>query len=155
MDSEGGCSGCLSVTATLFGILSGAVTVIAYFFPESDSLLETLGDLLPGMADSFAGLAYSVAQFAESWPLGPWLSALLLFLAIGVLRYITEVAFELLTVEVSFTGVLVQALIFLPLALLWIWIFSGVTSSLGLLAFVAGYFLSIIVSILLASEYGW
>lgn len=155
MDSE---KGCLSVIATVFGILSSAVTitmtVITYFFPESDSLLETLGELLPGTTDSFAGLADAVIQFAESWPLGPWLTAFLTFLVIALLRYLAEVVFDLFTIEVTFSGVFAQALIFLPLALLWIWIFSGVATGLGLLAFVAGYLVSIIVSIFLASEFG-
>ena len=162
MDYENGCSSCLNVIATVFGILSGAVTLIAYFFPESDSLLETLGEFLeplvgkflPGTAEFFAGLADVVAQFAESWPLGPWLSAIVVFLVIAILRYLAEVTFALLTVEVSFSGVLFQALVFLPLALLWIWIFSGVATILGLLAFVAGYLVSIVASIYLASEFG-
>jgi len=42
----------------------------------------------------------------------------------------------------------------LVLALLGIWIFSGVATILGLLAFVAGYLVSIVASIYLASEFG-
>jgi hypothetical protein len=155
MDSEGGCSGCLSAAATLFGILSGAITITAYFFPESDSLLETLGEVLPSLSEPVSSVAGSVTQFAESWPIGPWLSALLLFIVIGLLRYLAEVVLDLVTVEVSFLGVLVQGLVFLPLALLWLWVFSGVTSTSGLLVFLAGYVVSIIVSIFLASEFAW
>jgi hypothetical protein len=138
----------------VFGILSGAVTLIAYLFPDSDSLLETLGELLPDIGGSLAGLADAVVQFAESWPLGPWLSALVAFLVIAILRFLAEYAFDLFTVEVTFSGVFAQALVFLPLALLWIWIFSGVVTALGLVAFVAGYFLSIIISIFVASLFG-
>ena len=66
------------------------------------------------------------------------------------LRFLAEVAFELVTSEVSFSGFLSQALYFMPLALLWIWTFSGVVTGLGLLAFVAGCLISICVSIFLA-----
>jgi hypothetical protein len=155
MDSDAGCSGCLSIVATVFGIVSGGITVVAYFFPESDSLLETLGDVLPSLAEPISSLAGTITEFAESWPLGPWLSALLLFLAIGVLRYVAEVVLDLMTVDVSFSGVLAQATVFLPLALLWIWIFSGVASTFALVAFLVGYVLSIVVSIFVASELGW
>lgn len=152
MDSENSASGCLSTVATIFGILTGALTIIAYLFPGRGSLLETLGKLLPGMDHLFSGVARGVAQFSESWPLGPWLSALLIFLVIGILRYLAEVVFDLVTVDVTFSGVVGQMVIFLPLALLWIWVFSGVTTGLGVLAFLGGYVVSITSSILIASE---
>ena len=52
-------------------------------------------------------------------------------------------------------SIVAQGLLFLPVALLWIWVFSGVATGLGLLAFVAGYLASIATSALLASQYGW
>lgn len=148
MDSE---RSWLSIVATIFSLLSSAVTVIAYFYPEGDSLLETLGELLH--SEFFVSLDEAVVHFAESWPYGPWLTALLFFLVIAGLRFLAEVAFDLITIEVSFSGFLSQALLFMPLALLWIWIFSGVVTGLGLLAFVVGYLISIYVSIFLASEF--
>ena len=154
MNSNNGFPGCLSIVATLLGILTGVLTIVAYFFPNSGSLLETLGRLLPRTYPFFIGLERGVTQFAESWPLGPWLSALVIFLFIGILRYLVEVVFELLTVELTISGVISQALIFLPLALLWIWIFSSVASGFGILAFIAGYIASITVSIRIAADFG-
>ena len=163
MDSEQGCSGCLSVIATLFSIGASAVTIIGYF-SNSDSLLDALSewwsgtfleDVLPGAAGFFGDLATSVNDFAESWPMGPLLSALLLFLIIAVLRFLVEKLFEPMTVDVTFADVFLQAFFYLPLALLWVWTFSGVTSTLGLIVFLGGYLVSIVGSIMLAAEFGW
>ncbi len=139
---------------SIVGFVAGIITIISYFFSDADSLLEGLGELLPPLAEFFGRLEDAVVQFAESWPLGPWLSAFVIFLVIILLRYLTEIVFDLITVDVTVSGVLVQMLIFLPLALLWIWIFSGVITSLGLLIFIIGYIVSIILSIFLASEFG-
>ena len=154
MDFVSGCAGCLSAVGAIFGILAGVITVVAYFFPESDSLMETLADVLPRLTQPISSLIGTITNFSESWLLGPLLSALLLFLVIGLLRFLAENVLDLITYEVSFLGILVQALIFLPLALFWIWIFSGVVSTFGIVAFLVGYVLSIVVSIYLVSEFG-
>ncbi len=152
-----------STTATLFSILASAVTVIAYILSGGDSLLETLGrflqplfgGFLPGIGQFFVGLAATVVQFAASWPLGPPACAFLLFLVVAIMRYVGEALSGRVSSQPTLAGILVQAFFFLPVALLWVWMFSGVVTGLGMLAFVAGYFASVATSALLAAQYGW
>ena len=137
MYGENGSSG-LTKIATLVGILSGTITIITFFFSDKESLLEALGEVLPGMSELFTGLADNVVHFTEAWPLGPWISALLVFFIVVILSYIAE--------EVYLNdNILSRVVIFLPLPLLWIWIFSGVITTLGLAGFIIGYLVSIVV----------
>lgn len=141
---------CLSVVGSIVGILSGIVTIAAFFFSDGASFLEAMGELIPGVAGFLQGIADGVVAFAESWPVGPWLSAGIVILIVIVLRCIAEVVFDMCTVEVTLAGVPVQALVFLPLALVWIWIFSGVATTLGIAAYVGVYLLASVGAILLA-----
>ena len=61
----------LNATATLIGILSSTVTVVAYIFSSGGSLLEALGAFLqslvgaflPGIDQFFSDVAASMAEF--------------------------------------------------------------------------------------------
>ncbi len=137
MNGENSSSG-LTIIAMLVGIMSGIVTIITFFFSDKESLLEALGEVLPGMSELFTGLAGNVAKFTEAWPLGPLISAILIFFIVVILRIIAE--------EVYFSDdMLIHAVIFLPLPLLWIWIFSGVINTLSLVIFIIGYLVSLFV----------
>jgi hypothetical protein len=102
-------------------------------------------------SEIFQGLADGVNQFADAWPLGPFISAVVIFAAILLLRFLAEITFDLITIDVTFSDFLIQFLVFLPLALLWIWIFSGVVTTLGIAAFLIGYIESILAAIFIAS----
>jgi len=105
----------------------------------------------------FTQLEGALGQLATRWSsFIPWLSASLIFLIIVVLRWLAEGTF-FHTRRVTALGLIVQALIFLPLALLWIWAFYvalGVVGPYGLVAFLAGYVLCIVVSTALAAKRG-
>lgn len=158
MDSEQGCVSCLNIAGGILGLVTSLITIVTYFDVDSDSLLDTLNRALDRwvpvvgerLAPIVADLDASIADFAASWPIGPLISALLVFAIILALRWVGEVAFEPLTTETTFDDVLQQALLFLPLALVWIWVFSGVVSLLSVLVFLAGYLLAILLSIQIA-----
>lgn len=155
MTDDGGCLGCLNITGAILGLITSLITIVTYFDVDSDSLLETLDHALARwvpvvggtLSDTVADLDTRVTRFAESWPLGPLVSAVLIFVVILALRWIAEVAFDLLTTEMSVDSALQQALLFLPLALLWVWVFSGVISTTGVVLFLVGYLLAIVMSI--------
>lgn len=152
--SDSGCGSCLNVVGALVGIVGGLITIVAYFFPESDSLLMALGEAMPALDGLASGLAARVQVFAENWPLGPFLSALIVFAVIAVLRFAAEFGMDLFTYDVSLKDVFIQGLVFLPLALAWVWLFSGVVSTFWMVIFWIGYLATLVAGSFLAAEFG-
>lgn len=151
MEDSKGCCACLSAVSATLGIVASLVTIFAYFNIEADSLLQSVGNMIPVAAELLNSIDESAREFTARWPLGPALSAIVLCILIVVFRIIAEFVFDLLTTEVELSDVIVQLLVYLPLALAWLWLFSGVVSTLGIVLFFTAYIVSIVGSIILAS----
>ncbi len=146
--------GYLKVILLLVGLVAGVLTIITFFSsPDADSLLQSLGEMIPAATTSLSNADSAIAQFAETWPMGPAVTATLLFVIIIAARLLVEVVFELIGTEFSFGDVSIHALVFLPPALAWIWVFSGVVSGLGIGIFFAVYVAVTIVSTGFSSNY--
>lgn len=146
--------GRLKVIFLLVGLVVGVLTTITLFSsPDADSLLQSLGEMIPAATTFLNNADGAVTEFAETQPMSPALSASLLFIIIIVARLLMEVVFERISTEFSFGDVSIHALVFLPLALAWIWVFSGVVSGLGIGIFLAVYVVVTIISTGISANY--
>ena len=146
--------GRLKVIALLAGLVAGVLTIITFFSsPDADSLLQSLGEMIPAATTFLNNADSAVTQFAEAQPTAPALIASLLFVIIIVARLLVEVVFEHISTEFSFGDVSSHALAFLPFALAWIWVFSGVVGGLGIGVFLAVYVVVTIISTGISANY--
>ena len=144
----------LKVIGLLVGLAAGLLTVIVFFSsPDADSLLQSLGEMIPAAATSLNNADSAIAQFVETRPMGPALAASLLFAVITVGRLLMEVVFERISTEFSLGDVSIHALAFLPWALAWIWVFSGAVSGLTIGIFLAVYVVVSITSTGISANY--
>lgn len=146
--------GTLKLISLLVGLVAGVLTIITFFASlDAGSLLQSLGDIIPAATGFLNNVDSAVTRFAEAWPWGPALAASLLFIIIIAVRLLAEVVFELISTEFAFGDMSVHALVFLPLALAWIWVFSGVVGGPGIGIFLAAYVVVTIISTGISANY--
>lgn len=154
LQNRGGCQGCLALVSAIFTILASAVSILAYFYGHAGSLFEALSQFTPSLSAFLAIFSDSVGNFAVIWPLGPLVSALLVFVIVIVLRFVSEQVFDILTIDITFSDIVIQIVIFSPFVILWMLLFSEVISIFGTTVFVVGYFLSVVSAAFIAAEFG-
>jgi len=139
--------GCLSQIAQAVGITAGIVTIATYFGFTAHSLQGWVRSLAGGRAVS--RVLDSLSIHVPSWVV-----ALAAFGAYGMI-----VALRLGIEEIFLWGdtistplVIVRNFIyFLPVAVMWLWLFQGVLSGLGVAAFFVGYTLAVGIAVYLSS----
>jgi hypothetical protein len=149
-DSKGLCN-CITVISVLIGLFASLVTIFTYFNVEAESLLQGVSQLIPRGSEMFGRIDDAITEFASRWSLGPALSAAIICVLIIILRIGAEFVFDLYTSEVEFSDIVIQFFAYLPLALAWIWLFSGVISVWGIVLLFVAYIVSILVSIVVSS----
>ncbi len=147
-----GCIGCVFTFASLLGLAAGILTFLVYYNSGADSLLAALAEVRPEFQSLLASSEEQIEQFVLTWPFAPWVGAVIIYAIIFGLRILAEEGFNLFTMEVTTLGLLVQVFSFLPLALLWLWVFSGAVSRFALAVFFGGYMLSIVVATLRTTD---
>jgi hypothetical protein len=144
----------LKVIGLLGGLVAGVLTIITFFSsPGAGSLLQSLGEVIPAATGFLNNVDSAVTRFAEASPMGPAVTASLLFIIIIAVRLLAEVVFELISTEFTVGDVSIHALGFLPLALAWIWVFSGVVGGLGIGIFLAAYVAVTVISTGISANY--
>jgi hypothetical protein len=141
MGNDSGCKNCLNITATLVTIVAGLVSIIAFFFSDADSFLQAssdfLGRFLPGVGIFLADMNQTIEHFATTYPAASWISAILLIIIAGLISF-------WLDVEDVLDNPFYNLLVLSPLVFIWIWIFSGVASILGIILFGLGFIIAVL-----------
>jgi hypothetical protein len=145
---DSGFKSCLSTIGTIVGIAAGLVSVIRFFFPDSESFLQTFSELfrnaVPVLSESLARLGETITIFVGEHPSTPWTSAVLVILATGLIGFWLEM-------DVVFDSPLQTMLALSPLAFVWVWLFSGFASTFGIIMFVIGFLIAVFITPLLDS----
>jgi hypothetical protein len=137
---DSGFKSCLSTIGTIVGIAAGLVSVIKFFFPDSESFLQAFSELLrntvPIVSEALARLGETMNIFVEEHPSATWISAVITILLIGIISFWFEV-------DVTFDSPIHNLLALSPLAFIWIWLFSGFASTFGIIMFVIGFVVAV------------
>jgi len=137
---DSGFKSCLSTIGTIVGIAAGLVSVIKFFFPDSESFLQAFSELLsnivPVASDALARLGETINIFVEEHPSTTWISAVIIILLTGVVSFWFEA-------DVTFDSPIQNLLALSPLAFIWIWLFSGFASTIGIIMFVIGFIIAV------------
>ncbi len=143
-------SGLLGTIATLMGILGGLLAVIQYFYPEAKDLVAALSEnqgILAAVLEPIGAILLQVADFFIG--LGPFASALLLFvsmIAIGLLNELWIVDLEEL---IDISGPRAVLLLFFPFAVIWFWLFPIAIPGREMVLFILGYVVSGILPVVI------
>jgi len=137
---DSGFKSCLSTIGTIVGIAAGLVSVIRFFFPDSESFLQAFSDLLsnivPVASDALARLGETISIFVEAHPSTTWISAVITILLTGIISFWFEM-------DITFDSPIQNLLALSPLAFIWIWLFSGFASTFGIIMFVIGFIIAV------------
>lgn len=139
---DSGIKGCISTIGTLVGIAAGLVSVIRFFYPDSESFLqafsEILSNIIPFVSEFLANLGDSIETFVDDYPSTTWISAVIVILVTGVASFWIED-------EYLFDSPFQSLLALSPLAFIWIWLFSGFASTFGIIMFVIGFLVAVFI----------
>lgn len=139
---DSGIKSCISTIGTLVGIAAGLVSVIRFFYPDSESFLQAFSEILsnaiPLVSDFLANLGSTVETFVDDYPSITWISAVVIILVTGVASFWIED-------EYLFDSPFQSLLALSPLAFIWIWLFSSFASTFGLIMFVIGFLVAVFI----------
>ena len=137
---DSGFKSCLSTIGAIVGIAAGLVSVIKFFFPDSESFLQAFSDLLrnviPVASEALANLGETINIFVGEHPSTTWISAVIIIILTGIISFWFEMDF-------TFDSPLQNLLALSPLAFIWIWLFSGFASTFGIVMFVIGFIIAV------------
>ena len=137
---DSGFKSCLSTIGTIVGIAAGLVSVIKFFFPDSESFLQAFSELLrnvvPFVSEALARIGETLNVYVEEHPSTTWISAVIIILLTGAVSFWFE---EDVTFDSPFQNLLALS----PLAFIWIWLFSGFASTFGIIMFVIGFIVAV------------
>jgi hypothetical protein len=137
---DSGFKSCLSTVGAIVGIAAGLVSVIRFFFPDSESFLQAFSDLLrnivPVVSEGLSSLGESINIYVEEHPSTTWISAVIIILLAGAVSFWFEE-------DITFDSPLQNLLALSPLAFIWIWLFSGFASTFGIIMFVIGFIIAV------------
>ena len=140
---DSGFKSCLSTIGTIVGIAAGLVSVIKFFFPDSESFLqafsELLSNLMPVFSEALARLGETINILVEEHSSATWVSAVITILLTGIIGFWLEM-------DVTFDSPIQNLLALSPLAFLWIWLFSGYASTFGIVMFVIGFVVAVFIT---------
>ncbi len=138
-----GCRGCLSTVATLVAIVAGLISIISFFFSDSDSFLQALSQFLnrfmPTVSIMLADLSYMIEDFVSTYPATTWITALLILIVAGLVSFWIHF-------DYVFDNPIYTLLILSPLAFAWVWVFSGVISTFFIILFVIVFIVSVLIA---------
>lgn len=145
MDNNSGCKDCLSITGAILGIIVALLTIIKFFFSDANTFLAAvnefwlntfLGKIWPQVGNVISNVNLAVYQFAQSSPFTPWWTAIVIFIIGGIVKHYLESEFFYDDFDLK------EVPLWAVPALLWIFVFYGTASALGIIVFVVVYILS-------------
>ena len=137
---DSGFKSCLSTIGTIVGIAAGLVSVIKFFFPDSESFLQAFSELfrniVPFVSEALAHMGETITVYVEEHPSTTWISAVIIILLTGAVSFWFEA-------DITFDSPIQNLLALSPLAFIWIWLFSGFASTFGIIMFVIGFVVAV------------
>jgi hypothetical protein len=135
-------NGCFRVVAIILafpGAAAGLFTIQVARSYSGQSLLRAGAAQFPAYHDLLKRGSTASSSFVEAWPLTPWVLAAILFAIVAGARYLAEDGFDMFTQEINFWAMVVQLMLFLPLALIWVWLFAGIVSPISIWVYGLAY----------------
>lgn len=147
MDDSTGCKDCLTITGAILGIIVALITIIQFFFSDSQSFLTAvenfwtttfLGQIWPGVGIFFRNVMDGINGFARSSSFTPWWTGILIILISGITKHVIEANFFYDDFDLKEVPLLA-----IP-ALVWIFVFYSTASIFGIIVFITGFILGTI-----------
>jgi hypothetical protein len=139
---DSGIKSCISTIGTLVGIAAGLVSVIRFFYPDSESFLQAFSELLrniiPIVSDFLVNLGDTIETLVDDYPSTTWISAVVVILLTGAASFWIED-------ELIFDSPFQSLLALSPLAFIWIWLFSSFANTFGIIMFVIGFLVAVFI----------
>ncbi|MBN1248708.1 MAG: hypothetical protein JXC32_13700 [Anaerolineae bacterium] len=141
MGSGSEARGCLTVLGSSVGLVAGLISIIGFFYPDAESFRaavddfwasSVLGGIAPGVGAFLGLVSAQVAAFAQTSGFTPWWTGFVICVLGGVLRYVVE--WQLL---LDFG--LAEFLILLAPPALWLLVFYGTVTWVGIAVLLVAY----------------